>query len=154
MFKNIFNSFLIKNLGIFSANRFKTFLMLAFELSLKKFVTKELLYYSWVAIKSKQKFFFYFSIPFSDPLTKYWFYKISDLLQKRSYKFSSNIVVNKRNSFSRAMVLGLIKAKVFENAFLFLFLLHISDTISFQTINLTECLRLYFNNIVNKFVLI
>jgi hypothetical protein len=129
--------------------------MISFALNIKKFITKELLYYSWIDLKSKRKYFFYyFDIFFLDPLNKSWFRKTSNLLRKGVYKFSTNGVLSKRYLFSKKMILGLIKLKVLENAFSFLISLYLSKTVSLRNINLTECLCLYLNNIIRKFVLI
>lgn len=129
--------------------------MISFALNIKKFITKELLYYAWIDLKSKRKYFFYyFDIFFLDPLNKSWFCKTSNLLRKGVYKFSTNGVLSKRYQFSKKMILGLIKSKVLENTFSFLISLYLSKTVSLRSINLTECLCLYLNNIIRKFVLI
>ena len=121
--------------------------MLNLDLNLKKYITRELLYYIWVDLKLRQKYFFYyFNVSFVDPLSQYWFYKTSKLLKKGCYGFSGNIFVRKKNFFSRKSFLGLIKFKILENTFLFLFLLIMSENFYLKSFNLTECLRLFLNN--------
>lgn len=123
--------------------------MLYVKLVLKNYITKELLFYAWLDLKSKQKYFFYYFDPyFSEPLSLSWFSITSILLKKGSYKFLGSIVLFKKNNFSRKNVLGLEKTKILEKTFLFLLALYFSKNIFLQNINLTECLRLFFKQYI------
>lgn len=128
-------------LGIFFL--LKLLFMLFFGSNFKKFITKNLLYFIWLDLKLKRKYFFYyFDTFFSDPLSQSWFSKTSDLLKNGYYKYNDNVILSKVNHFSKKMILGLMKDKVLENTFLFICLLQLSRNFFFKSINLTECVCL------------
>jgi hypothetical protein len=117
--------------------------MLFFGSNFKKFITKNLLYYVWLELKLKRRYFFYYFDPFfSDPLSQSWFYKTSDLLKNGYYQYNNNVILSKVKHFSKKIILGLMKTKVLENTFLFICLLQLSKNIIFKSINLTECVCL------------
>jgi hypothetical protein len=123
--------------------------MISFAVNIKKFITKELLYYAWIDLKLKRKYFFYYlDVFFFDPLNRSWFFKTASLLKRGLYQFPNNVILNKRYQFSKKLVQVLIKSKVLENVFSFLILISFSKTMFFKSINLTECLCLYLNNII------
>jgi hypothetical protein len=117
--------------------------MIFVKVNLKKFITKELLYYTWIDLKAKRRYFFYyFDLFLLDPLSPSWFCRTSSLLKNESYQFRTAIILSRKNHSSKKIILGLIKSKILENALSFLFLLHLSGTIYLKSINLTKCLCL------------
>lgn len=119
------------------------------KINLRKLITTELLNYSWLDLKYKQKHLFnFFDIRFSEPLSRNWLNKISLLLTSRNYIFYS--LANTSKNFSknssifsfRKGLLKILKFKILENAFLLLIKSYLFRSTLLQNINLTECLRL------------
>jgi len=129
--------------------------MLQPRLNLRRMITGDLLYYSWVDIKFRQKYLFrYFSSKSSEPLSKSWFYKTAFLLRRGVYNFQKVYLNYKQVFNSKRNILGVLKTKILENAFLLIlkFVFYKKKTF-LQNINLTECLRLCLNNKLIEFVI-
>lgn len=115
------------------------------SLRLKDLITSNLLYYSWVDLKSKKKGLFDSkeSIYF-EPLSKYWFDKTSLLIRSGNYAYNSTSVLI-YDDFARSykkIFMRKLKNKVLENAFLILLRPYFLNSSNLEDINLTECLRL------------
>ena len=114
-------------------------------LSIKKSITSDFLYYSWINLKNKKDSLFDSTkLQWTEPLSKSWFNKASKLIKEGNYVYSTYDASNLSYiRFSRKkLFLHRLKNKIVENAFLILIKLRFSNNLYLNNINLTECLRL------------
>jgi hypothetical protein len=101
--------------------------------------------YSWVDLKINRKANFYlYRKNFFEPVSRFWFERTSFLLKKGFFSYSSfNSSLRKKSFNYRKRFLEVLKLKIIENAFLLILKSYFFARISLQSMNLTECVRLF-----------
>lgn len=114
--------------------------MKAYDLVLKKVLTPEFLQYSCNDLKYNK--FIYFG-PFSkfifEPISKKWFSRVSYLIRTGEFVYQDLNFTRRNKVFNKGLLIGSLKFKIIENAFLKLLQpVFPLDNIDFD---LNECLR-------------